>query len=49
MFRSLPSTVNTESLVGTYKGVRILAISTGMGGASVAIGIEELKISVLRQ
>ena len=38
-------TFNREyrSLVGTYKGVRILAISTGMGGASVAIGIEELK------
>ena len=31
-----------RSLVGEYKGVRILAISTGMGGASTAICIEEL-------
>lgn len=30
-------------MVGTYKGVRILAISTGMGGASTAIAVEELK------
>ena len=30
-------------LVGTYQGVRILAISTGMGGASTAIAVEELK------
>ena len=30
-------------LIGTYKGVKILAISTGMGGASTAIAIEELK------
>ncbi len=30
-------------LTGTYKGVKILAISTGMGGASTAIAIEELK------
>ncbi len=32
-----------RSLVGTYKGVKILAISTGMGGASTAIAVEELK------
>ena len=31
-----------KSITGTYKGVRILAISTGMGGASTAICIEEL-------
>lgn len=31
-----------KSVTGTYKGVRILAISTGMGGASTAICIEEL-------
>lgn len=30
-------------LIGTYKGVKILAISTGMGGASTAIAVEELK------
>lgn len=30
-------------MTGTYKGVKILAISTGMGGASTAIAIEELK------
>ena len=32
-----------RSLVGTYKGVRILAVSTGIGGASAAIAVEELK------
>lgn len=31
-----------KSIVGTYKGVRVMAISTGMGGPSVAIGVEEL-------
>lgn len=31
-----------KSVTGTYKGIRILAISTGMGGASTAICIEEL-------
>lgn len=31
-----------KSVTGTYKGVRILAISTGMGGASTAIAVEEL-------
>ena len=30
-------------MTGIYKGVKILAISTGMGGASTAIAIEELK------
>ena len=37
-------TFNREyhSMVGTYKGRRILAISTGMGGASTAICVEEL-------
>lgn len=32
-----------KSISGTYKGMPILAISTGMGGVSVAIAIEELK------
>ena len=31
-----------KSITGTYKGHRILAISTGMGGASTAICVEEL-------
>lgn len=32
-----------RSAVGTYKGVKILAISTGIGGPSTAIAVEELK------
>lgn len=32
-----------RSLVGTYKGIKILAMSTGMGGASTGIGVEELR------
>ena len=37
-------TYNREyrSAVGTYKGVRVLALSTGMGGVSVGIALEEL-------
>lgn len=31
-----------KSAVGYYKGVKVMAISTGMGGPSVAIGVEEL-------
>ena len=31
-----------RSLVGTYRGVRILAMSTGMGGVSTGIAVEEL-------
>lgn len=31
-----------KSITGTYKGRRILVISTGMGGASTAICVEEL-------
>ena len=31
-----------RSITGTYKGRRILVMSTGMGGASAAIGVEEL-------
>ena len=31
-----------HSMAGTYKGRKILAISTGMGGASTAICVEEL-------
>lgn len=39
-----PETFSREykSVTGTYKGRRILAISTGMGGASTAICVEEL-------
>ena len=38
-------TFNREyrSIIGTYKGMKVIGISTGMGGASVAIGVEELK------
>lgn len=32
-----------RSLRGTYQGVGVLAMSTGMGGASMAIAVEELK------
>lgn len=32
-----------RSAWGTYRGVRVLAMSTGMGGASVVIGLEELR------
>ncbi len=32
-----------KSVKGFYKGVEILAMSTGMGGASMAIAVEELK------
>lgn len=31
-----------RSLTGEYKGVRVLAISTGMGGVSMGIAVEEL-------
>lgn len=31
-----------KSVVGYYKGVRVMAVSTGMGGPSTAIAIEEL-------
>lgn len=31
-----------RSLIGTYKGIKILAISTGIGGASAGIAVEEL-------
>jgi len=38
-------TFNREyrSIVGTYKGMRVIGISTGMGGSSTAIAVEELK------
>ena len=38
-------TFNREyrSIIGTYKGMKVIGISTGMGGSSVAIGVEELK------
>ncbi len=32
-----------RSIAGNYKGTRILAMSTGMGGPSAAIAVEELK------
>jgi uridine phosphorylase len=32
-----------RSLVGNYQGVRVLALSTGIGGASAGIAMEELK------
>lgn len=32
-----------KSIVGYYKGVKVMVISTGMGGPSVGIGVEELK------
>lgn len=31
-----------KSLVGGYKGARVLAVSTGIGGASAGIAVEEL-------
>ena len=31
-----------RSLVGAYQGVRVLAVSTGIGGASAGIAVEEL-------
>ncbi len=31
-----------KSVLGTYKGIPILVMSTGMGGPSTAIGVEEL-------
>lgn len=38
-------TFNREyrSVIGTYKDMKVIAISTGMGGSSVAIAVEELK------
>lgn len=32
-----------KSIVGYYKGVRIIVVSTGIGGASTGIAVEELK------
>ena len=32
-----------RSVRGTYKGVEVLAVSTGIGGASAAIAVEELR------
>lgn len=31
-----------KSIAGTYKGVRVLAVSTGIGGPSTGIAVEEL-------
>ena len=38
----LASNREYRSLVGTYQGVRVLAVSTGIGGASAGIAVEEL-------
>ncbi|MBQ6531828.1 MAG: hypothetical protein IJI33_02415 [Solobacterium sp.] len=37
-------TFNREyrSILGEYKGMKVIGISTGMGGSSVAIAVEEL-------
>ena len=32
-----------RSLVGSYQGMRVLAVSTGIGGASAGIAVEELR------
>ena len=32
-----------RSLKGTYRGVPVLAVSTGIGGSSAAIAMEELR------
>lgn len=32
-----------RSIIGEYKGMKVIGISTGMGGSSVAIAVEELK------
>lgn len=32
-----------RSLVGSYNGIQVLAVSTGIGGASAGIAVEELK------
>ena len=39
---ALASNREYRSLVGSYKGVRVLAVSTGIGGASAGIAVEEL-------
>jgi uridine phosphorylase len=31
-----------RSVSGYYKGIKVLAVSTGMGGASTGIAVEEL-------
>jgi len=31
-----------RSVIGTYKGVKVIAVSTGMGGSSTSIAVEEL-------
>ena len=31
-----------KSIAGTYKGMRVLAVSTGIGGPSTGIAVEEL-------
>ena len=31
-----------KSIAGTYKGIRVLAVSTGIGGPSTGIAVEEI-------
>lgn len=40
--RELACNREYRSIAGTYKGVPILAVSTGIGGASMGIAVEEL-------
>lgn len=40
--RELASNREFRSVLGSYKGVKILAISTGIGGCSTGIAVEEL-------
>ena len=32
-----------RSLVGSYRGIKVIALSTGIGGASAGIAVEELR------
>ena len=41
--RALAFNREYKSVSGTYKGIPVLVMSTGMGGCSTAIGIEELR------
>lgn len=41
--RELASNREYRSMTGSYRGVPILAMSTGMGGPSTAIAVEELR------
>lgn len=39
----LASNREFKSAIGTYKGTKVLVVSTGIGGASMGIAVEELK------